>query len=178
MPTTPDYKAHARRIGTILLRYWPAFVEAGGKDAVRKVAAGIAFDLTPAHIQDVKKQIALRAKGMSDTTRDDIQRIVTQAQERTTDNSTEAIAKELREAGVTSSRSRSELISRTESATAYNQGAIMGYHEAGVEKVEALDSDEDEECAARNGQIYTLEEAAAIEPHPNCVLAWLPVVGD
>jgi hypothetical protein len=45
-----------------------------------------------------------------------------------------------------------------------------------VTKVRALDSDNDPECEERNGTVYTLEEAADVEAHPNCVLAWEPIV--
>src|SRR6185369_8821894 len=40
----------------------------------------------------------------------------------------------------------------------------------------AYDGDGDEECAARNGQEYTIEEAQGIDDHPNGTLVWSPIV--
>ena len=71
---------------------------------------------------------------------------------------------------------RAERIARTELMFAYNAAAIDSYGAMGVEKVEAIDGDDDEECAERNGQVYTLDEAASIEDHPNGTLDWMPVL--
>lgn len=70
---------------------------------------------------------------------------------------------------------RAELVARTESGYAYNYAALSSYREYGVERVEAIDGDEDEVCAARNGQTFTVDEAAEIEDHPNGTLDWAPV---
>jgi hypothetical protein len=43
-------------------------------------------------------------------------------------------------------------------------------------QVEAIDGDGDEECAARNGNVYAVDEALEIEDHPNGTLDWIPVV--
>ena len=171
-----DYAAHAKRLGVILAKYYPALMQLGGEDAVGKLPVDVSFTLTNEHITDVKHMIARRVVGISQTTRDDIRGVVERALTSTTDNSIPAIARQLREAGVTSSKARSELISRTETMAAYNSGSLLGYSSAGITKVEALDSDNDPECAARNGRSFTLEEASAIEPHPNCQLAFAPVV--
>ena len=59
---------------------------------------------------------------------------------------------------------------------AYNAAALESYGALGVEKVEASDGDDDEECAERNGQTYSLAEAEGIEDHPNGTLDWIPVL--
>ena len=71
---------------------------------------------------------------------------------------------------------RAELVARTETMFAYNDAALESYSGFGVTEVEAIDGDEDEECAARNGQIYSVEDAAGIEDHPNGTLDWVPVL--
>ncbi len=74
---------------------------------------------------------------------------------------------------------RAELIARTESMFAYNDAALGSYRELGVEMVEAIDGDQDEECIdrlARNP--YTLEDAEAEEDHPNGTLDWAPIIPD
>jgi SPP1 gp7 family putative phage head morphogenesis protein len=71
---------------------------------------------------------------------------------------------------------RAELIARTETMNAYNAAALQSYREYGVERVTAIDGDQDEECAARDGQEYSLEEALDIEDHPNGTLDWAPAI--
>lgn len=72
---------------------------------------------------------------------------------------------------------RAETIARTETAKVLNQASIESYREYEVQYVQADDGDDDEECAARNGQVYTLDEAEGIEDHPNGTLSWTPVIG-
>lgn len=70
---------------------------------------------------------------------------------------------------------RSETIARTESGTTYNVAAVASYREYKVDKVEVIDGDRDEICAAANGSIWTLERAES-EPlgHPNCTRDFSP----
>lgn len=70
---------------------------------------------------------------------------------------------------------RAELVARTEAGRTYNAAAIESYSQFGIDRVEAIDGDQDPECAARSGQTFTLEEAAAIEDHPNGTLDWVPL---
>ena len=73
---------------------------------------------------------------------------------------------------------RAERIARTEMMFSYNAAATATYAELGVTHVVADDGDEDEECAARHGQVFSLDEAMTIEDHPNGTLDWLPVEPD
>lgn len=77
------------------------------------------------------------------------------------------------------SPARALMIARTETAIAYNSGAIAAFRQNGIEQVEVSDGDGDDECAEADGQIWTLDEALA-EPiaHPNCVRSFAPVVPD
>jgi len=72
---------------------------------------------------------------------------------------------------------RAELVARTETMLAYNQSALLGYQEFDVAQVEAVDGDFDEECADRNGQVFSIEDALAVEDHPNGTLDWIPLSG-
>jgi uncharacterized protein with gpF-like domain len=71
---------------------------------------------------------------------------------------------------------RAELIAQTELMDAYNGATIGSYSDAGITQVEAIDGDGDEECAARDGQTFSVEEADSIEDHPNGTLDWVPVI--
>jgi SPP1 gp7 family putative phage head morphogenesis protein len=73
---------------------------------------------------------------------------------------------------------RSQLIARTEMRSAANRSSIEHYRTTNViQHVVAFDGDSDEECAVRNGSIFTLDEAEIEDAntHPNCVLAFGPV---
>ena len=71
---------------------------------------------------------------------------------------------------------RAEMIARTETALSYNRATVTGYGEFGVTTLLAYDGDQDEECAARNGNEFSIAEARDIEDHPNGTLVWSPVV--
>lgn len=73
---------------------------------------------------------------------------------------------------------RANMIARTEMRSAQNRSAIEHYRTtSNVQHVVAFDGDSDEECAGRNGEIFTLDEADIEDAntHPNCVLAFGPV---
>lgn len=75
------------------------------------------------------------------------------------------------------SPARALTIARTETAIAYNTGTIAAYRQNGIEWVEVSDGDGDEECAAADGQMWTLEDALANPiAHPNCVRSFAPIV--
>ena len=72
---------------------------------------------------------------------------------------------------------RAEVIGRTETMLSYNRASVRGYGEFGVREVQAIDGDGDEECAARDGRVFSIEDAYGIADHPNGTLDWIPVLG-
>jgi hypothetical protein len=71
---------------------------------------------------------------------------------------------------------RADRIARTETAIAYNHGSTFAYRQAGIEKVQVSDGDDDADCAALDGTIQTLEWALAHPvAHPNCTRSFAPV---
>jgi phage portal protein BeeE len=73
---------------------------------------------------------------------------------------------------------RAEVIARTELMDAYNGAALGTYTDVGLTEVQAIDGDGDEECAARDGEVFSIEEADGIEDHPNGTLDWVPVLAE
>lgn len=71
---------------------------------------------------------------------------------------------------------RAELIARTELMDAYNGAALGTYADVGLTMVQAIDGDQDEQCADRNGREFTIADADGIEDHPNGTLDWVPVI--
>ena len=73
---------------------------------------------------------------------------------------------------------RAEMIARTELMSSYNDATLGSYTDADVTQVQAIDGDGDEECAARDGQTFDIDEADGIEDHPNGTLDWVPILPD
>lgn len=121
----------------------------------------------------VRKSTGERIVGINETTRDAVAQLIAQGFD---DGLSPAEVADLIESGTPFDEARAELIARTESALAYNEAALGSYGEFGVTQVEAIDGDEDPQCADRNGQIFDIAEAQSITDHPNGTLDWAPVL--
>lgn len=121
----------------------------------------------------VRTRGAERVTGMLRTIRDGLQKVILGG---VRDNLTAAQLGEQIEQAAVVDEYRAELIARTELMSAYNDASLRTFREFGADRVQAQDGDDDAECAARNGEIYTLDEASAISDHPNGTLDWSPVV--
>lgn len=75
------------------------------------------------------------------------------------------------------SPARAMMIARTEISSAQNRAATARWRESGlVQEVTIFDGDSDAECAAANGQTWTLDEFDANpSEHPNCIRTATPV---
>lgn len=121
----------------------------------------------------ILRTVGRRITGINATTRDEISRLIGEG---FSQGLAPLQVADLIEAATTFDDARAELIARTETALVYNEAAIQSFREFGVGSVEVIDGDEDDICAAANGQTWTLEEALS-EPigHPNCVRDFSPV---
>jgi hypothetical protein len=162
-----------------MMPLWSELLEVSGDEAIAALGVEVDVDWSQSnpHVSRVLDRLATRIRGVADTTRDDVRRLVEQGNE---DGLTvRQIADFIRERAPEISKSRSQLIARTESATGANLGAVIAYRAAGIDRVKVLDGDGDPECAAADGQIWTLEEADANPiAHPGCVRAFAPYVTD
>ena len=80
-------------------------------------------------------------------------------------------------------RYRAYVIARTETKYAQNVSSLEAYDTSPVvNAVMAVDAqaggEQDDECVARDGEIYSIREARTIVDHPNGTLSWSPVVED
>lgn len=170
-----DWEGFGDEAEALLRRYYPQLLELAYADAGELLGDdSIRWDISNPRVKDVIDTLAERIRSVAESTKEDVRRWIEVGTEEGL--SVQEIARQIRSNAENISPSRALTIARTESRQAYNGGAILAYGDAGISEVEALDSDNDPECAARNGQIYTLEEAAQVEAHPNCQLAWAPVV--
>lgn len=153
--------------------YYAQLFELSYDDAGSVIGDALDFDLSNPQVKKTLSSLAKQIKSVADTTRDEIRGLVGRATEEGW--SVGKLAAQIREHGDNMSKSRSLLISRTESGTGYNLGATLAYEQAGLSKVDVLDGDDDEACSSVNGTTQTLEWARA-NPlgHPNCTRAFLP----
>lgn len=100
-------------------------------------------------------------------------------------DSPQAIAREL-DQELDIGRARARVIARTETIGAHAEATLDALEEAGVDAVTAEvefatagDDNVCPQCAALEGQVFTIAEARGRIPvHPNCRCAWLPVVAN
>ena len=161
------------QLSAALLPIHERYARSVAKQATRTLTAKADSDWMTAVVDRVRSKGGQRITGINDTTRARIQELLEQG---VTDGLGPAALGDLIEEDAIFDEARSELIARTESMLVYNDAALGSYSEFGVEEVEAVDGDEDEECAARDGQIFSIDEADTEEDHPNGTLDWVPVV--
>ena len=128
----------------------------------------------PEVIGRVLAEGALRVTAINETTRQGIAEIVAQGVEQGMG------ARELGDAIQAWSgwdEYRSEMIARTETGTAYNATALASYRENGMEYVQVLDGDGDEECAPWHDVVVPIGDAPDPLGHPNCTRDILPYLG-
>ncbi|HXI80720.1 MAG TPA: phage minor head protein [Verrucomicrobiae bacterium] len=160
-------------------------------EAVAHVVNAQIHDVLPAAkaapvgaVERVMARGAARVQGINETTRAKVQEAISRGLEEGL--SVTEVADLIEEAGTVGGLDmgslfdelRAETIARTELMDAYNATAIGSYGDAGVTQVQAIDGDGDEECAARDGQVFDIEEADSIEDHPNGTLDWVPVLSE
>jgi phage portal protein BeeE len=116
-----------------------------------------------------------RITNINRTTREAVQALIDQG---ASEGLSPAAMGDLIESATTFDEYRAEMIGQTELRLGYNDAARGSYEEVGVHSVEAIDGDGDTECADRNGEIFTLDEAAEQDDleHPNGTLDWAPVI--
>lgn len=74
-------------------------------------------------------------------------------------------------------QSRAEMVARTETGDAFNEGTLDGYDAAGVGKVLVSDGTDDPECAEANGSTWTIDDARLKRlEHPNCTRGFSAVL--
>ena len=157
-----------------LLEPWYADIlteTVGATQAALGVAFGVPDYAALQYLRDAGRNIV----GISDTTRQAVRdALVAGAREA---EGVDGIAKRIR-ALPEFDRKRARVVARTELGNSQIEASFTSYKQSGaVAGVRVLDGDYDEECAHRNGQVFSLA-AAHGEPrllHPNCTAAWLPV---
>lgn len=164
--------------------------DAAGAAAMRRVAnvlkVGVAWDVANPNVRRVRDELARRVRGISETTRQDVARVVAESLEEGV--SMPQLSSRLTGLFDETYRGRSMTVARTESRVAYGKASVLGYKESHVvAAAEMMDNPEhggyggDEDgltCAERNGMVVDLDgvDAHIVGTHPNCVLSVAPIL--
>jgi HK97 family phage portal protein len=169
-----DEERWTRQFSETLQPALAALVRTTGRNASRRLAAPAKADdeFIGRVLEYVRVKGGDRIRSMLRTTRDAVAKVIADGVRQ---GMSPAELGDAIEAAAGLDEYRAELISRTETMYAYNDAAIGTYREFGVAEVQAIDGDMDEECAARNGNVYSLDEASGITDHPNGTLDWVPL---
>lgn len=166
----------------VMGKFYPILIAQAWRDASD---LGISFDLENEHVQTVLGKLAKQIKGVAETTKDEVRRLVGLQAENGW--SIDELKEQIIAHGVTASKSRATTIARTETAAAYSQGSIAAYRESGVvSHLEWLTADDDltcDICAPLSGKRVKLDsdfaDGIGFPPaHPDCRCAISPVVSD
>lgn len=165
------------KLEKVLRPYASAIADVTAKQIAAQMGTGKAgfSDLVGSNVlQRLLKSLGTRIKGINETTRQAVSDAIKAGVE--AGDGAAQLGSRIQSAAAFDEY-RAELIGRTESARVLNDSQIESYREFGVERVRAIDGDDDPECAARNGQEYDLADALSIDDHPNGTLDWVPIVG-
>lgn len=137
------------------------------------------WTVTNPRIMDLLTELARRVTMITETTRLDISRVVTEAL--TEGVSMDQLADRLRNLFDQTYANRAMVVARTESQIAYNRASLLSYGDMGIQQVQMYDNSEHTErydpncstCAERDGLVVPIHEAAwhINCEHPNGILA-------
>lgn len=181
-----DWDAESQLLSEILDRFYATTGDAAAAAASSTLGVSVSWDLANPNIARTMKQLGTRVVGITETTREDVARIVTESLQEgvTIDELSARLTGQFEE----TYKGRSLAIAKTESQVAYNTASIVSYQESGVVSEAELADNPDHtddygasdglSCADRNGLVVLLADVARhIEAeHPNGSLAVLPVV--
>lgn len=182
-----DWTEEDELFAAILRRFYQEAGAAAAEAAGALLGVSIDWTLANPYVNQVTALLGQRIRGIAQTTKDDVARIVSDGL--TEGLSPTEIADSVRELiGGDSYKGRATTISRTESMYAYGQASAASYAASGVvAEIELADNGAHTEhygasdglsCAERDGLVVPLGDAGKHlnAEHPNGSLAVLPIV--
>jgi len=182
-----DWQDEEDALRELLMRFYGASGERAYANVAATVGVEIAWDLANPHIREILNDLGHRIVGISDTTRQDVVRVITDGQaegltlQQISDNLTGMFEETY--------KGRAMTISRTETMASYGKASILGYQESGVvDQAELVDNPDHTEpyegaddgltCAERHGLVVPLEQAEfhLMSDHPNGSATVIPIL--
>ena len=167
---------------TMLNAQYAQMIETVWTDVVgEQTGTALRFDLNARNVRRVLDRVGTRITGINRTSQERIAGLVAREIEKSSnaDVLERAIGDLLRSWG--EDGGRAHVIAMTETANAYNEAAVAGYREVGLEQVEVYDGPdcgwtEHDDPDLADGSTRTLDEADEYpEAHPHCQRAFGPV---
>ena len=182
-----NWDEEARRLwDEVFAKFYGTVGETAFASVAATVGVEIAWDLANPNIRRVLDELGRRIVDISETTRQDVIRVITDGQ--ADGLNLQQIADNLTGMFEETYTNRAMTIARTETQVSYNRASQLGYQESGVvADVEMVDSDTHCEdygasdgmtCCERNGAVINVGEMdrhIAAE-HPNGSLAFIPIL--
>ena len=171
------------RVAGAITGLWTAGLTRSHREALRGVGVQAqALDRESPAARDVYADLGDRIKGISKTTQDRVQEYVRRNAE--AGGNLDDLARMIRDdPSGAFGRHRAMMIARTESATAWSRGSMLGWKASGrVSKVRVFDGDgcgwsRHDDSDKADGSIRDLEDIVGNETaHPHCVRSFAPVV--
>jgi SPP1 gp7 family putative phage head morphogenesis protein len=182
-----DWAAEGDELDPLIRQLWDLMGETATGQTVELLGlseSALTWDVSNPWVRQVMSGVAERVTMVTDTTRQQIAQVVTDALQEGT--SIPELSEKLRGMYEETYRGRSETIARTESQHSYNHAQVASAKEGGVSEVECLDNpnhttdpgSDGLTCAQRNGLIVPVDDAYRhiAGEHPNGQLALAPVV--
>lgn len=181
-----DWDQELKLLEELMQRFYGEAGQLAFSDASSVLGVTIDWSLANPNVQRVVDQLGREIKGISETTRQDVARIISDSLDE--GMTLDEIAGKLQGQFEETYRGRALTIARTESMRSYSTASVLGYQESGVvEEVEFSDSPTHCEdygasdglsCCERNGLVVKLIDAQKHidAEHPNGSLGTLPVL--
>lgn len=181
-----DWDEEERLLTDIFMRFYGAAGDLAAADATAFTGVEVAWDVANPNISRTMDKLGTRIRGISETTRLDVAKIVSDSlQEGVT---IDELAGRLKTQFTETYRGRATTVARTESQVSYNTASVLSYQESGVvDECELSDNPDHPDdysasdgltCATRHGLVVKLSAVAShIEAeHPNGSLAVIPIL--
>lgn len=171
-----DQEAYRRRLQDLVQSGIIDAAEAAYLAAAEEYSLAVNFDPAHSRIQQyIGKRLPL-IEGIDDTTRQAVADALTDGVQ--AGESMSQLANRVSAVFTDAIDNRAETIARTETIQAYGAASLQSYADAGIEKAQMYDGDDDPECAAVNGQVVNLDEAEGLmaDEHPNGTRGVAPIV--
>lgn len=162
-----DWEEEEQELAKILNKFYDTAGKTAFSDAGSVLGVELDWSVSNPNISRVLDQLGTRITNISDTTRTDVARVVSDGQ--TEGKTLDEIASDLNGLFEESYKGRSLAIARTESQVSLNTASALGYAESGVvDEIECFDNpdhqddygaEDGETCATRDGLIDKLSSA-------------------
>jgi len=128
-------------------------------------------------VESAKGEFKDEFKGVSDSNKQAIRRIISDGM--VNEQNSGQIEKAIMEVNSSIGEKQANMIVRTETMRAVNQGSMNRYKKGGVERVEflaVLDERTCEECSQLDGKVFYIDDAPDMPRHENCRCILIPTI--